>query len=103
MAKTGPIMVKYHFLTPGGRNMQYRKKSNEIKKIHHILQGHLKLQDRSTTDLLNSAEFGCSEENESCSGGYPEFNYIAGENVCACMCHVLTLVGRRPIKPPQRG
>ena len=27
---------------------------------------------RSTTALLSSAEFGCSEENQSCSGGYPE-------------------------------
>ena len=30
---------------------------------------------RTTTDLLNSAEFGCSEENESCSGGFPELIY----------------------------
>ena len=27
---------------------------------------------RPTTDLSNSAEFGCSEENQSCSGGYPD-------------------------------
>ena len=32
---------------------------------------------RPTTDLLNS-EFGCSEENESCSGGYPELIYAFG-------------------------
>ena len=27
---------------------------------------------RPTTDLLNIAEFGCCEENQSCSGGYPD-------------------------------
>ena len=30
---------------------------------------------RPTTDLPNGAELGCSEENESCSGGYPEVIY----------------------------
>ena len=30
---------------------------------------------RPTTDLPNSTEFECSEENESCSGGYPKFIY----------------------------
>ena len=33
------------------------------------------LGHRPTTDLFNSAEFGCSEENKSCSRGYPELIY----------------------------
>ena len=33
------------------------------------------LGQRPTTDLLNSAEFGCGEENQSCSGGYPQLIY----------------------------
>ena len=33
---------------------------------------------RVSTDLLNSAEFGGSKENESCSGGYPELIYSVG-------------------------
>ena len=32
----------------------------------------------ATTDLLKRAEFGCNEENESYSGGYPELIYIVG-------------------------
>ena len=32
----------------------------------------------TTTDHLNSAEFVCSEENESCSGGYPELIHSVG-------------------------
>ena len=31
-----------------------------------------------TTDLLNSAEFGFSEENERCSEGYPELVHSVG-------------------------
>ena len=30
-------------LTPGGQNMQLRKKSHEIKKFHHVLKGHVQL------------------------------------------------------------
>ncbi len=42
-----------------------------------------------TTNLLNRAEFGCSEENESCSGGYLELIYsvmhmLASMHVLAC-------------------
>ncbi len=50
-----------------------------------VLQGHSDQQrhaglgrrpkgmcQRLTTDLLNKAEFGWCEENQSCSGGYPE-------------------------------
>ena len=33
---------------------------------------------RPTTDLPNGAELGCSEENESGSGGYPEVIYSVG-------------------------
>ena len=33
------------------------------------------VDQRPTTDLLNSEEFGCSEENLSCSGGYAELIY----------------------------
>ena len=33
---------------------------------------------RPTTDLTNIAELGCSEENESDSGGYPEVIYSVG-------------------------
>ena len=46
---------------------------------------------RPTTDLLNNAQFGCSEENESCWGGYPELIYGVGGWICfplhmlACM------------------
>ena len=35
-------------------------------------QRHAGMGRRPTTDLPNGAEFGCSEENESCLGGYPE-------------------------------
>ena len=31
---------------------------------------------RPITAPLNSAEFGCSEENLSCSGGYPESSVV---------------------------
>ena len=43
---------------------------------HSDQQRHAGLGRRPTTDLLNSAEFGCSEENQSYSGGYPELIYI---------------------------
>ena len=33
---------------------------------------------RPTTDLPNGAELGCSEENESGSGGYPDVIYSVG-------------------------
>ena len=34
---------------------------------------------RPTSDIPNGAELGCSEENEICSGGYPEVIYSVGE------------------------
>ena len=34
---------------------------------------------RPTTDLPNGAELGCSEENKSGSGGYPEVIYSVGK------------------------
>ena len=50
-----------------------------VLQCHSDQQRHAGLGQRPTgvgqrpnTDLLNSAEFGCSEENKSCSGGYPE-------------------------------
>ena len=33
---------------------------------------------RPTTYISNNAEFGCSEENESCLGGFPELIYSVG-------------------------
>ena len=44
---------------------------------------------RPNTDLLNSAEFGCSEENKSCSGGYPEL-------INGCLVTGSTGLERRP-------
>ena len=76
-------------------------KSHKIKKnFRQTLQGLLDQQRHSglgwsptvvvqspTTDLLNSAEFGCIEENKSCSLGYPKFIYsIVGMHMLVCVC-----------------
>ena len=76
--------------------MKLKNKSHEIKKVLPCLPmssesiweiknwpeahsgGPKAHHCQPTTDLLNSAEFGCSEENERCSGGYPELIYSAG-------------------------
>ena len=76
MAETGPKNQKTTFITPGCQSMQLRKTNHNIKKFHHVLQGHLDqhsysglgweplvVVQRPTTDLLNRKEFGCSEEN----------------------------------------
>ena len=62
---------------------------------------------RPTTNLLNRAEFGCSEENESCSGGYPELIYSV-MHVLVCthgwrLVTGITGVGRRPTPEPPAG
>ena len=56
---------------------------------------------RPTTDVLNSAGFGCTEENESCSGKYPELIYSVGgwlffSNRIHCTC-LHAVVGWMPI------
>ena len=60
---------------------------------------------RPTTDLLNIAKFGCSDENDSCSGGYPELIYsVWGDGLIFYTClHACTgaiwsraVVVRRP-------
>ena len=41
---------------------------------------------RTTTDLLNRTEFDCSEENQSCSGGYPDLIFSVGGCTCLHVC-----------------
>ena len=43
---------------------------------------------RPTTDLPNGAELGCSEENESGSGGYPEVIYSVGGIKIGAEAHI---------------
>ena len=44
MAETGPKNQKTTFITPGCQSMQLRKTNHNIKKFHHVLQGHLDQQ-----------------------------------------------------------
>ena len=55
-------------------------------KVISAKKRHAGLGQKPTTDILNSAKFGCSEENQSCSGGYPELmDSVWGMHVLACM------------------
>ena len=80
MAEMCPKMVNIYFFTPGGQNMKFGNKSKKINKFCNVLQGHLNQYKHSKMGrwsahqyLLNSAEFGCYEENESFSEEYPDF------------------------------
>ncbi len=61
---------------------------------------------KPTTYLLNRAEFGCSVENESCSGGYPELihsvmHMLASTHVLVCTHGRHSVMGQT--KAPRRG
>ena len=85
---------------------------NKMKKLCHILKGHLEQQryselgtrptvvgQRPTTDIPTSAEFRWSEENESYSVGHPELIYSLGlfnQQMHSDLGWRPTLVGRSP-------
>ncbi len=60
---------------------------------------------RPTSNLLNRAEFGCSEENESWSGVYPELIYSvmhmhASTHELACTHGRCSVMGMPKPEPP---
>ena len=81
-----------NLFTPGGQNITLSNESHEIQKIvtpSNVIGTNMNIKNgpevhsggpscRPTTDLPNSAEFGCSEQNESCSKGYPELIHSDG-------------------------
>ena len=88
------------FLSLVTKNMQLNHKSHRIKSFatpSMVICSNIDIQSwaespqwwaESTTDLLNSAEFRCSEENWSCSGWYPELIYSVGMLTMLAWAHV---------------
>ena len=79
---------KYHFSTLLDKIYNLGKKIENLKiKTKKGMEDWARGPQwwaQPTTDLLNSADFGWSEENQSWSGGYPELIYsVCGMHVLA--------------------
>ena len=88
---------------PVGKNMKLRNKIHKIKKFCHVLPRSSEPlwtfkrgpEAQPTTDLLNIAEVGCNDENDSCSGGCSALFYSVWEMTMLACAHIAVQIGRK--------